>query len=154
MSEKDGQASRARAQVERGAHGPAQERLDAFRQDFRDERAWDDDAPVNVKPEIAQPRLVREVSRWNAPGNPSFHQLFKPPHFGRRDLANRIGCRRVRPNSAGVAHKPRRLFAGIPGAVPVGEPAGAETPGNGGNDAAEVLLRRLAAQFDAKATLQ
>ena len=77
VREQDGEAARARAQVERVRDelGRADVRRKAVRQQLGDERARNQHALVDVEAKFAEPRLVRQIGGRHALVDPAIEEL-------------------------------------------------------------------------------
>ena len=118
QGEKHREAPRPGAQIERAAHRPRHPRSHALAQQLGDERARNEDSLVDVEAVLAEPGLADQVGEGLSGAHTSLDQAQHAPLFagGQLPLRGKLVVR----ESQRVGEQPRRLVAGIGGAVAEG----------------------------------
>jgi hypothetical protein len=125
----DRETARTGAQIERGAHARQRPRREIVPQKLRDVRARNDDALVDVKPVLAEPCLVREVSRRLACTNAFIDEAVDASRVVRGEAAFEMRRGIVGRQSQRMEDEPRGFVARVRRAVTVGNLRGFKPPG-------------------------
>lgn len=88
----DRQTTGAGAQVERASNRMAQPRNESRAQQFRDERAWHDHAPVHIKAVLTEPGFMYEIGDGYAGANAPLDKCLQALCLGRAQTGVRLLC--------------------------------------------------------------